>query len=118
MPSIVVLRIVLHPFFLGLRCWLCCPGIVGPVMARVTAHEFLLHGRIRALQESVEVLGDLYRTSGWTQQMEHQWLAAKEGCLPAAEEFLEPGGDNGNIPGFVVKPFPRSRGEQPGQSWG
>jgi len=87
-------------------------------MARVTAHEFLLHGRIRALPESVEVPGDLYRTSGWAQQMEHQWLAAKEGCFPAAEEFLEPGGDNGNIPGFVVKPFPRSRGEQPGQSWG
>jgi hypothetical protein len=59
--------------------------------------------RIRALSESVEVLRDLYRTSGWAQQMEHQWMAAEEGCFPAAEEFLEPGGDHGNIPGFVVK---------------
>ena len=73
------------------------PGIVRPGMFRIASLQFLLHLGVAVFPESLQVPGDLNRTSGGGQKMnkDRHPPACDRGGYGEAEKLLEFDGQDG-----------------------
>ena len=104
----------LRPFSLCPRRRDRRPGIVGPVMAWITAHELPFYVGIGPLPEPVQAPCNLNRPSGRAQEVERHGFAAYLRRPAAAEELLETGGNDRDLADSVVEALHRSRRKVPG----
>ena len=82
----------------------CTPRIIRPRVARISSFHFLLHFRVRAFPEALEVLRDLQRfaAGGEQVQRERHFAVGDARGFCKAEQFLQFYRQHRWCAGFVV----------------